>query len=126
MAVIAFPSWFWLVESRSVDSAANQLVADLRHENASATNQLTNWQVILTAGSQSYQLVKLSSPQVTTTRWLPDGTEIGTSITVRFNSDGSAVVVSGSGNTIVVRAADGNPQHSVVFNTETSRVTIAS
>ncbi len=122
---IASSTWFGVVEGRNVDSATNQLAADLRLAHTSASNQLTPWQVALTADSQSYDLVKLSSPAVTTSYSLPDDTEVGTSITIKFNPDGSAEVVTGSGNTIVVRSTDASPQqHTIEFNTVTSRIKI--
>lgn len=37
---IVTSSWFGTVESRRVDSAANQLAADLRQAHSSATNRL--------------------------------------------------------------------------------------
>lgn len=40
LAAIAVPSWFGIVESRNVDSAANQLASDLRLAHTSATNRL--------------------------------------------------------------------------------------
>lgn len=125
---IASSTWFGAIESRNVDSAANQVAGDLRLAHASATNRLVPWRVVLTAGSPSYQLVKQSSPTVTTTRWLPDGTEIGgtvgTTMIVEFKGDGSAALISGSGNTVVVRSTDGSPRHVVEFNTVTSRVKV--
>jgi type IV fimbrial biogenesis protein FimT len=121
---IATSTWFGVVESRQVDSATNQLAADLRLASSSATNRLVPYRVILTAGSASYQLVKQSSPAVTTTRSLPDGTVIGTTTTVAFAGDGSASVISGSGSPIVVRSTSGSPQHTIEFNTATSRIKI--
>lgn len=121
---IASSTWFGIVERRAVDSAANQLASDMRLANTSATNQLTSWQVVLTSGSSSYQLVKLTPTPETTSRSLPDNTKVSTSITVKFNPNGSAEVVSGSGNTATVSAADDNPQHTIEFNTATSRVQI--
>jgi prepilin-type N-terminal cleavage/methylation domain-containing protein len=122
---IASSTWFGVVEGRNVDSATNQLAAELRLAHTSASNQLTPWQVALTADSQSYDLVKLTSPAVTTSRSLPDDTEVGTSITIKFEPDGSAEVVTGSGNTIVVRSTDASPQqHNIEFNTVTSRIKI--
>jgi prepilin-type N-terminal cleavage/methylation domain-containing protein len=122
---IASSIWFRIVESRRVDSATNQLAADLRLAHTRATNRLTDWRVVLTADSQSYQLVKPDPPTETITRSLPDDTEIGTDITVQFESDGSATVVSPSpGNTIVVRSTDGDPQHTIEFNLATSRIQI--
>lgn len=40
LASIAIPSWFGVIESRNVDSAANQLASDLRLAHSSATNRL--------------------------------------------------------------------------------------
>lgn len=67
LAAIAVPSWFGIVESRAVDSATNQLTADLRLAHNKATNQLAPWRVVLnpdrraeTAGAD-YSLVKLDS-----------------------------------------------------------------
>ena len=121
---IATSTWFGVVESRNGDSAANQLAADLRLAHTSATNRLVPWRVVLTADIQNYQLIRQSSPTVTTVRSLPDGMEIGTTITVQFAADGSASVVSGSGNPISVRSTDDSPQHTIGFNTSTSRIEI--
>lgn len=126
LAAIAIPSWFGIVEGRNVDSASNQLVSDLRLAHSRASNQLAEWQVVLTADSGGYQLVKLGSTPATINRSLPDNTEAGTSITVKFKPDGSAEVVSGSGTTIVVRASDNAPQHTIEFNTATSRIRVTS
>ena len=108
-----------------VFAATNQLAADLRQAHSKATNRLTDWRVVLTADSQSYQLVKPAAPAETIPRSLPDDTEIGTTKTVAFKADGSATVVTGAGNTIVVRSTDDSPQqHTIEFNTTTSRIQI--
>jgi len=126
---IATTTWFGTIESRQVDSATNQVVADLRLANSSASNRLVPWRAVFTADSPSYQLVKQSDTPVTTTRWLPDGTEIGTTITVEFAADGSVKVPSEitppANYTILVRSTDGSLQNSVDLNTQTSRVKIA-
>jgi prepilin-type N-terminal cleavage/methylation domain-containing protein len=122
---IASSTWFGVVEGRQVDSAANQLAADLRQAHSRATNRLTDWQVVLTADSQNYQLIKPASPAETIPRSLPDNTEIGTTKTVAFKADGSATVVTGSGNTIIVRSTDDSPQqHTIQFNTTTSEISV--
>ena len=125
---IASSSWFGAIESRNVDSAANQVAADLRLAHTSATNRLVPYRVVLTAGSPDYQVVKQSTPSsptvITKQRSLPGGTEIGTTKTVEFAGAGSASLISGSGNTVVVRSSDGSPQHVVQFNTATSRVKV--
>src|SRR5215203_4150174 len=122
---IASSTWFEGIESRNVDSAANQVAADLRLAHSSATNRLVPWQVILAEGSPNYQLVKQSIPTVTTSRSLPDGTEIGTTKTVQFAGDGSASLISGSGNTVDVRSTDDSPKRRAVeFNLATSSVKV--
>ncbi len=121
---IATSTWFGVVESRNGDSATNQLAADLRLAHTSATNRLVPWRVVLTADSPNYQLVRQSSPTVTTARSLPDGMEVGTTVTVQFATDGSASVASGSGSTIEIRSTNDSPQHTIGFNTATSRIEI--
>lgn len=72
LAAIAIPSWFGIVESRAVDSATNQLTADLRLAHSKATNQLNDWAVVsnpavVGAGAvappgKDYYLVKITTP----------------------------------------------------------------
>jgi prepilin-type N-terminal cleavage/methylation domain-containing protein len=121
---IATTTFFKTIESRQVDSATNQVAADMRLASTSASNRLVPWQVVFTTGNLNYQLVKESTPAVTTTRWLPDGTKIASTTTVEFATDGSATVISGSGSPIHIQSTDGNPQLNVEFNTQTSRVQI--
>src|SRR5215217_5322234 len=60
---IATSTWFRVVESRRVDSATNQLAADLRLAHTSATNRLENWQVIIPVpGSSTYTIGPTGSP----------------------------------------------------------------
>ena len=60
--------WLGLLESRRVDAATNQLAADIRLAHTSATNQLTDWRIVLApdrAGEDEgpdYYLVKLLAP----------------------------------------------------------------
>jgi len=57
-----------ILEQRRVDAAANQLAADLRLAHARATNQLTDWRVVLypereeEEAGPDYLLVKLKAP----------------------------------------------------------------
>ena len=57
-----------LLERWRVNAATNQLVADLRLAHTSATNQLTDWRVVLVPGhaeqefGPDYYLVKLADP----------------------------------------------------------------
>src|SRR5215212_8208430 len=51
---IASSTWFDVVEWRRVDSATNQLAADLRLAHTTATNRLVQQTVTLTGGSSEY------------------------------------------------------------------------
>ncbi|QIN78013.1 prepilin-type N-terminal cleavage/methylation domain-containing protein [Rubrobacter marinus] len=68
LLVIAMIVWFGLLEQRRVDAATNQLKADLRLAHTSATNQLTDWRVVLVPDRAAedegpdYYLVKLAAP----------------------------------------------------------------
>lgn len=68
LIAIAIIIWLGILERRRVDAAANQLAADLRLANTSATNQLTGWRVVLVpeqAGEDDdpdYYLVRLAQP----------------------------------------------------------------
>ncbi len=68
LIAIAIIIWIGILERRRVDAAANQIAADFRLANASATNQLTDWRVVLVPeqagedGSPDYYLVKLAQP----------------------------------------------------------------
>ncbi len=118
---IASSSWFGLVERRAVDSAANQLAADLRLAHSSATNQLSSWRIVYddtgdafacgSVADADYCLLRLNGSTVTRTilRSLPDNTRIqGTSLanvlplpgfgynrSVEFRADGSAQAMGG-------------------------------
>lgn len=66
LLAIAMAMWNSVIESRRVDSAANQLASDLRLAHTRATNQLTDWRVVLAPenadGSEGadYYLLKLN------------------------------------------------------------------
>lgn len=68
LIAIAIIIWLGILERRRVDAAARQLAADLRLANTSATNQLTDWRVVLVPeqagedGSPDYYLVRLAQP----------------------------------------------------------------
>jgi prepilin-type N-terminal cleavage/methylation domain-containing protein len=125
LAAIAIPMWWNVVEGRNVDSAANQLVSDLRLAHTRATNQLSDWQVVLTSGGPAYQVGPASALR---TRTLPDSTEVfltsGGTLTIVFKPEGSAEP-TGSSITFRVRSAtDGNPYHEIEINTQTSRIKV--
>jgi Tfp pilus assembly protein FimT len=118
---IASSSWFGLVESRRVDSATNQMVSDLRLAHTSATNRLTNWQVVLTSGSSSYEIGP--SGGTLEARTLPDGTEVAGEVSsIQFTPDGKAQP-TGSGN-VVIAADDGDPSNEIEVNDVTSRIRV--
>ncbi len=66
LVAIAIIIWLGILERRRVDAAANQLAADLRLAHTNATNQLTDWRVVLVpdkGGEEDgpdYYLVKLN------------------------------------------------------------------
>ena len=59
--------WLRILEQRRVDAATNQLAADLRFAHTNASNQLTDWRVVLVPNrgednKPDYYLVKLATP----------------------------------------------------------------
>lgn len=119
LAAIAIPSWFGIVESRNVDSAANQVASDLRLAHTKSTNQLAKWRMVLLpekaaeSAGPDYYLVRMTSAgdadaSTAISRTLPDNTKIvgvsaleeggvlysvlglsGPTRSVEFSSDGS-------------------------------------
>jgi prepilin-type N-terminal cleavage/methylation domain-containing protein len=84
---IASSTWFSVIESRAVDSAANQLASDLRLAHTRSTNQLANWRVVLLPEKAAesvgpdYYLVKMTSTGdvdsgTARSRTLPDNTKV--------------------------------------------------
>ncbi len=122
---IASSTWQGTVESRQVDSATNQLTADLRLAHTSATNRLTDYVVTLQAGS-TYRVGPITTPEASRPqRTLPDGTQIAAATTITFSPNGGATV-SGAGSPITVRSsANTSNDHTIEFNTTTSRIKVA-
>jgi prepilin-type N-terminal cleavage/methylation domain-containing protein len=123
LAAIAMSFWFGVVESRQVDSATNQMVADLRLAHTSATNRLANHEVRLIDNSSTYQI---GPPAALTTDTLPDDTKVdtpGPTLNIVFKPDGS-VTPSGAPITFDVSAADGDPSHTIEVNRITSRIEV--
>ena len=122
---IASSTWFGVVDSRSVDSATNQIVSDLRLAHTRAINRLANHEVRLTANSSTYWMGPSTALE---TRTLPDNTEADTTITIVFVPTGSALATpappSGAPIAFKVRSADGAPDHDIQINTATSRVKV--
>jgi prepilin-type N-terminal cleavage/methylation domain-containing protein len=125
LAAIAIPSWFGIIESREVDSATNQVAADLRLAHTRASNQLNEHHFVYmpdgssfacgSATQADYCLVRETAPGTyeETPRFLPDGTRIsGTTVladgalatllgldldsrAIKFGTDGSATPTGG-------------------------------
>jgi type IV fimbrial biogenesis protein FimT len=140
LLAIAVPTWFGVVESRQVDSAANQFASDLRLAHNKATNQLQEWEVVYTVGGSSYELVPDSGDTIT--RTLPDGTKIRNTEVVGLSGDrtiifkpcGTAVADGGFNDAliksngeidVVVSAKDDDPESRITVVEETSRVDVA-
>lgn len=146
LAGIAIPSWWSVVESRRVDTAANQVVADLRLAHSKASSRLTTQRIVITAPLANPNTYQIGPTGFLETRTLPDGTRISTSTTIEiaFCADGSdeappsgSVCPGGSATptpvfgptdttTIIVASSDGNPCTNIEVNKVTSRVIRAS
>ncbi len=141
---IASSSWFGVIESRRVDSAANQLASDLRLAHTRATNQLSDWQVVMYPGrgdeSQGidYRLVRVSDG-LTANRFLPDNSVVlsseindgvGGTKTLRLRSNGAAEAEGGStdadsdGQIRITVSVDGDPSHNLTVVPATSRIKV--
>ncbi len=125
---IASSTWFRMAESRRVDSATNQVVADLRLAHTQAKNRLTDTSFIVpSADSSTYQV---GPPADLDTMTLPGDdqgtpkTKILVATTIVFKSNGGAVI-NPPGN-ITVAATDGDPSHEININTVTSRVKVVN
>jgi type II secretion system protein H len=120
--------WFGAVESRRVDSATNQLVADMRLAHTQATNRLANHEVRLTDNSPTYRIGRPPAALDTyTTYTLPDDTKVdtpGATLNIVFMSDGSVTPSAGAPITFSVSSADGNPSHTIEINRLTSRIEV--
>ena len=132
LSAIAYSTWFGAVEGRRVDSATNQLVADLRQAHTSATNRLAPWRVVLQLNTRKYQLGPTGGSL--TSRSLlnqkapaePDPNPpvklTGAVTVVEFTPNGGATI-TGAGN-IRVAAADGSPCRQIEINTVTAKVEV--
>jgi prepilin-type N-terminal cleavage/methylation domain-containing protein len=143
LAAIAIPAWWGVVEGRNVDTASNQLAADLRLANTWAANELTEWRMQVFPGrgypssGVDYKLVR-PSDGLTLERFLPENVKIsstelndaGGSKIIRFRSDGAAEAVGGftdtdvDGEIRITVSVDGNPSRSVTVVPTTSRVKV--
>ena len=143
LAAIAVPMWWGVVEGRNVDSATNQLVSDLRLAHTRATNQLSDWRVVMYPGrgeqslGRDYKLVR-ASDSFTINRSLPENClifssevhDVGGTWTIKFLSNGSAEADGGfsdddsDGEIRVTVSVDGNPNRGMTVVPTTSRVSV--
>jgi prepilin-type N-terminal cleavage/methylation domain-containing protein len=135
---IASSTWFGVVEGRRVDSATNQLAADLRLAHTRATNRLEQWQVVL-YGDSSYAIgptdvAEDCQDDEPNDDYLcldlddelgVDKVVVDTAATITFEPDGSALLEDACSETLVrVSSADGDPDHDIEINAATSRIQI--
>lgn len=149
---IASSTWFSVIESRRVESATNQLTADLRLAHTNATNRLSTWGVVLVPDRSAenvgpdYYLVKFDSSgnvvaSGTVPRILPGNTKVmnvtdlvlndnptllglGTSRTIKFSPNGSAEgpATGVTGADTIEVTDDGSPKGKITFVGATSRI----
>jgi len=119
---IATSTWFRVVESRRVDSATNQLAADLRLAHSKATNRLAEQTVTLTAGNSEYTATGLG------TRDLDDDPDedvvsVAAPSKIVFEPNGEAKVTDA--NPITVRATNNTDNnHTIEINPTTSEIKV--
>lgn len=122
---ISSSSWFGVVEGRQVDSATNQLAADLRQAHSKATNRLASQTVTLTGGSSEYTMTGAAGTLDLDEDPNEDVVVVNTAATIVFNADGSATLPGGASTiTRIVSSADGNPDNDILINAATSRVQV--
>ena len=142
---IASSTWFGVVESRRVDSATNQVVADLHLAHSQATNRLTDtsFDVPADVPADTFpdEVDPLSTYQVgppgdIETRILPGDkrdeddqvipqTKILANTTITFHSDGSAEIDPAGDITVTTTDDDpDDPFHTINVNPVTSRIQV--
>src|SRR5215211_3483833 len=139
VAGIASTFWFNMAESRRVDSATNQVVADLRLAHTQATNRLTDSTFVVPADPVPAGVVDpLSAYQVgppgdLDTMTLPGDdqgtpkTKILAATTITFHSDGGAEIDPAGDITVTTTDGDpDDPSHTINVNTVTSRVKVVN
>lgn len=128
---IASSTWFRVVESRRVDSATKQVVADLRLAHTSATNRLEDWRVEMDADTPSYRIYRKDPATgnftLVSSSSLPERTEflptMGVSAIV-FKPTGGAQITGAGG--IKLAADDGDPCRVIEVNSVTSRTRVST
>ena len=131
---VATSSWFKVAETRRVDSATNQVVADLRLAHTQAKNRLIDTSfVVPSADSSTYQIGPAADLK---TRTLPGDdqgtpkTKILAATTITFHSDGRAEIDPPGEITVAAIdedcVDDGDPCHTINVNSVTSRVKVVN
>jgi prepilin-type N-terminal cleavage/methylation domain-containing protein len=132
---IASSAWFGFVESRRVDSATNQVVADLRLAHAQATNRLTDTAFVAPAVSSpadpsTYQVGPTGAPETMALPSSDQGTPttkiLGATNIIFKPSGGATTPAGGAPGDITVASIDGDPSHVIRINPITSRVQVVS
>ena len=128
---IASSTWFTVAESRRVDSATNQVVADLRLVHSRATNRLEDWRVNMDADTPNYRFYRKDPATgnftLVSSSSLPEHTEflptMGVSAIV-FKPTAAAQITGAGG--IKVAADDGSPCQVIEVNSVTSRTKVST
>jgi prepilin-type N-terminal cleavage/methylation domain-containing protein len=139
LVAIASSSWYGVVEGRQVDSATNQLAADLRQAHSRAINRLAPQTVTLAGGSSEYTITGVAGTLDLDEEPDEDVVVVNAGVTVAFCPNGSAEIPptppppatpdcslapSGSPTTLTVQSA-ANPadyHNTIQINTVTSRI----
>ncbi len=127
--------WQSVADSRRVDSAAEQLAADLRLAHTRAVDQSQSWRIEYTVSGNGYRIA--SEAGDSTLRMLPEGTRILNSdvvpsddrMTITFRPEGQADVVVADADLdneidTVVGSNDEIIERSVAVTPETSEVNL--
>jgi prepilin-type N-terminal cleavage/methylation domain-containing protein len=123
MSVVAFSAWGGWIEARRVDSATNQLAADLRQAHSKAINRLAPQTVTLTSGNSEYTMTGAAGTLDLDEDPAKDVVVVNAATSVVFNADGSAVVTGA--NPITVRSSEApSKDHTIDIKATTSRVQV--
>jgi prepilin-type N-terminal cleavage/methylation domain-containing protein len=135
---IATSTWFDWSEGRRVDSATNQLAADLRLAHSKATNRLTPQTVTLTTDSSQYTMTGVANPVDLDEDFGANVVVVNPGVTVAFCPNGSAEIPpnatvcsaapSGAATTFTVGVPPNptlqEPNHTIQINPVTSRIRV--
>jgi len=124
VAVVSFSSRGGWMEGRRVDTATNQLAADLRQAHSRAINRLAPQTVTLADGQSEYTVTGTVGNLDLDEDPGEDVVVVDADATVEFHADGSAVFTTGA-NPITVSSSDAPVMNRTIeISTTTSRVEI--